>query len=68
MAAPTAEELLEAARVVLESRGFRVTQASEAEAAELVAAKERGEATEANVSEDTAIAAFKDLASAYTKE
>lgn len=68
MAKPTAEELLEAAKKVLEARGFRVTQVSEAEQAEAVAAKERSEANEANSGEDAAITAFKDLASEYTKE
>lgn len=66
--AVTAEQLLEQAQKVLESRGFRVTQVTEAEAAEAVARKERDEAVEANVSEDDAINAFKTLANDYTKE
>lgn len=64
----TAEQLLEQAQKVLEARGFRVVQVSEAEAAETAAAKERGEATAANTSEDSAIEAFKTLATGYTKE
>ena len=68
MATPTAEELLAAAQVVLESRGFRVTQVTEAVAAEEVAAKERGEATASSETEDSAIATFKQLANDYTRE
>lgn len=66
--AVTAEQLLEQAQKVLEARGFRVTQVSEAVDAEAVAAKERGEANDANSSEDSAIETFKALATEYTKE
>lgn len=64
----TAEQLLEQAQKVLEARGFRVTQVGEATAAEAIAARERSEADTANASEDDAIAAFKTMATEYTKE
>lgn len=64
----TAEELLAQAQKVFESRGFRVTQVGEAVAAEEVAARERGEADAANLSEDEAISAFKQMAKDYVKE
>lgn len=66
--AVTAEQLLESAQKVLEARGFRVVQAGEAAAAEAVAARERSEADTANMTEDDAISAFKQLANDYTKE
>lgn len=66
--AVSAEELLAQAQKVLEARGFRVTQVSEAVEAEAKAAAERGEANAANASEDEAIAAFKQLANDYVKE
>jgi hypothetical protein len=68
MAKPTAEELLAAAQKVLESRGFRVVQATEAGDAESIAARERSEANEANAGEDAAIDSFKQMANDYTKE
>lgn len=64
----TAEQLLDQATKVLQSRGFRVVQDSEAAAAEAVAAQERGEAVAANASEDAEIEAFKQLANDYIKE
>lgn len=64
----TAEQLLEQAKKVLEAKGFRVTEATEAVAAEEVAAKERAEADAANTAEDAEIEAFKKMASEYVKE
>jgi hypothetical protein len=64
----SAEQLLAQAQKVLEARGFRVVQVTEAVEAEAVAAKERSEADASNSVEDAEIAAFKDLAAAYTKE
>lgn len=66
--AVTVDELVALAQKVLESRGFRVTQAGEAAAAEAVAAQERSEANAANASEDETIAAFKQAANDYTKD
>jgi hypothetical protein len=66
--AVTAEQLLDQAKKVLESRGFRVVEASEAADAEAKAAAERAEANAASTSEDEEITAFKQLANDYTKE
>lgn len=66
--AVTVDQLVEAARKVLESRGFRVQQVEEAVAAEAVAATERSEANVANDSEDAAIAELKQFANDYVKE
>jgi hypothetical protein len=64
----TAEQLLEKAQRVLESRGKRVLEVGQAVEAETVASRERGEADAANLSEDQEIAEFKQLATDYTKE
>ena len=64
----TVEELLALATKVLESRGKRVVEATEAADAEAVAARERSQADAANASEDEVIAAFKTAANDYVKD
>lgn len=63
-----AEQLLEQAKKVLEAKGMRVVEATQATEAEAVAAKERSEADVASASEDVEIEAFKTMAAEYTKE
>ncbi len=64
----SAEELLVQAQRVLEARGFRFVQDTEAADAERKAAAERAEANDANLAEDSAIDVFKQMANDYLKE
>ena len=71
----TLQQIIDAVHKLDEAKGFRILQVSEASEAELAvleaeikAAREGQEAEQANVAEDDAIQALKDLANEYTKE